>query len=290
MSKCVIIVGPPGAGKTTMARQMVDATDIVYVNQDSQKADHMDIFIEAVYAGKKVVVDRMNFNKQQRAKYLDIAKLKGYETQIIVLHQPYQVCLERVRARFGQHETINEEKAARGALQTFFGKYERPAADEADEIQFEYPVGDKPQAIWSDLDGTLCNCEHRRHHVHRADGQKKDWFGFFKAMADDTVNQPVMDVLNKFKDSHQIVYCSGRPDDWMNTTKEWLTQNRAPEGPLFMRIRHDSRPDNIVKEILLDFEVLTRFNLCFCLDYRDQVVKMLRGRGMTAFQVAPGDF
>ena len=57
-----------------------------------------------------------------------------------------------------------------------------------------------------------------------------------------------------------------------------------------MRDRHDSRMDAIVKEILLDFEILTRYEIFFCLDDRDQVVKMLRSRGQTVLQVAEGDF
>ena len=107
---------------------------------------------------------------------------------------------------------------------------------------------------------------------------------------DDTVNIPVMEVLRRFEKTHQIVYCSGRGMDVMKPTKEWLEKHGAPSGPLFMRMQGDSRQDNIVKENLLDFEVLTRFSILFCLDDRDQVVKMLRGRGLTVFQVAEGNF
>ena len=160
--------------------------------------------------------------------------------------------------------------------------------NEADKVTRIWPEGFKESIIWSDLDGTLCDILHRRHLV-RGEG-RKDWNGFFKEMVNDPVNWPVMDLLKNFSKSHGVAYCSGRPDNWRKETEQWLEDNSAPRGSLFMRPRNDSRPDNIVKEIILDFEVLTRFDVYFCLDDRDQVVKMLRDRGLTVFQVAEGDF
>lgn len=57
-----------------------------------------------------------------------------------------------------------------------------------------------------------------------------------------------------------------------------------------MRNRHDMRQDSIIKEILLDFEILTTYNIKVWLDDRQQVVDMLRKRNIPVFQVAKGDF
>jgi hypothetical protein len=46
----------------------------------------------------------------------------------------------------------------------------------------------------------------------------------------------------------------------------------------------------LVKENILDFELLTRFNILFAIDDRQQVVDMWRRRGITALQCAKGDF
>jgi hypothetical protein len=247
------------------------------------------VFDTAILEGKDIIVDRMGFSKQQRSRYLDIAKQHGYETAITVFHQPYSVCLERCLKRQG-HATIKDEGNARGALNLFFTKYERVQDDEADTVQRLWPDGEKPGAIVCDLDGTLCNVEHRRHFVNKSDGQKKDWTGFFKGMVDDTVNKWCSDILRTFGETHAIVLCSGRPDNYKRETVQWLKGNEIQYDNLFMRSRSDSRQDDIVKEIILDFEILTRYTPYFMIDDRDQVVAMWRKRGYTCLQCDYGDF
>jgi predicted kinase len=305
MPTLFLLVGPPGSGKSTFAKNQIEnggdlGAECTYVNQDSQgKLQHMENFREALRNEKDVFVDRMNFNRAQRLGYIEQARKAGYDVKIHVFHVPYSECLKRASERIG-HETIQDAATAEKAIRFFFKSYERVEDWEADEVIRHYMEGDKPSAIWVDLDGTLCNCDHRRHHV-RTENKKKDWLAFFGGIKDDTVNEPVASVLRSMSCERAIVYCSGRGEEYRSATEQWLNKHHLDRfyDPLFesytyahlyMRLAGDSRQDFIVKEILLDFEILPRFAIDFCLDDRDQVVKMLRGRGLTVFQVAYGDF
>ena len=284
-----MLVGPCGSGKSTMARGICDERGFVYINQDSQGREHLSRFDDAILAGHNVVVDRMNFTKGQRSRYLDLAKSHGYHTTIVVLHTNYETCFARCIARQG-HETIKEESAARGALNMFFSKYERVEDTEADCVSRLWPDGLKPLAIVCDLDGTLCDIRHRRHFVRREDGGKKDWPGFFKAMSDDAVNVWCAEILKAMGSKYRIVLCSGRPDDYRRKTEDWLAKHSIAYDDLFMRLRNDSRQDNIAKEIILDFEILTRYTPSFMIDDRQQVVDCWRRRGYICLQCDVGDF
>lgn len=277
-----LLVGPPGSSKSTHAAKLPG----VYINQDLQgKEGHMKLFNDALNAGKDVIVDRMNFSLEQRQRYLKPAKLSSYSTKIIVLHENFETCLTRMNTRM-DHPTIKDDKTAKKVLNFFFSKYERVQDSEADSVIREWPNTHKPKAIICDLDGTLCNVDHRLHFVQGPG--KKNWKGFFEGLKDDTVNEWCSDIL--MKSDEKIVLCSGRTDCYRNITQDWLGENLMFYDDLFMRYRDDFRQDNIVKEVLLDFEILTRYQPYFIIDDRKQVVDMWRKRGYTCLQCAPGDF
>lgn len=285
--KLTLFVGPPGSGKSTMARAMFDSADTVfgttYINQDEQGRErHLELFKDAISEGRPIIVDRMGFNREQRNRYLNPAKAAGYETEIIILHQPYNVCLERVRAR-KDHETIKDENAARGALGLFFSKYERVQDEEADKITRIWPEGDKPDAVWIDIDNTLSDASHREHYLQ---GSKKNWKGFFSEMSNDPVNNWCRMLAIGMKGCSHVLICSARPDNYRKQTEEWLAFNDVPYDKLIMRQRNDSRKDSIVKEIIYEFEVKTQYNLLFSVDDRKQVIDQIRTHGVTVLDCA----
>lgn len=286
MPEIIIICGPPGAGKSTLAKTYENH---VHISQDDLgKENHWKVFNECLLIDKSnIVIDRMNFSKNQRGQYLIPAKNAGYKTKIIVLHENFDTCLERMKKR-ENHPTIKDEKTARKVLNFFYSKYERPTPDEADEIEFRYPDGDKKDCIVVDLDGTLCQIDHRLHFV-RGEG-KKNWKAFFEALKDDTPNFWCQSIITGVKDIYDIVLCSGRTDNYEQLTMNWLSNWGIDYNELFMRKRNDFRPDYIVKEVILDFEILTRYKPYFFIDDRSSVVKMWRSRGFTCLQCAKGDF
>lgn len=288
--KLVVLVGPPGSGKSTLALSE-QYNKYVYINQDIQGKGHLGLFETEVGLRRDIIVDRMGFNKQQRERYLAPAKAAGYETQIIVLHENRETCFKRCVERIGFHQTIHTPQNANDALDTFFTKYERPTLDEADAVEFRYPTPSmKLHAVICDIDGTMANIDHRLHFV-RTEG-KKDWKNFLldRNVEQDGINEWCRTITNTLRPNHIIVMCSGRTDNLRKTTKAWLEKNKVQHDELFMRHRSDHRTDHIIKEILLDFEILTRYNVKFAIDDRQQVVDMWRRRDIVCLQCHEGNF
>ena len=147
------------------------------------------------------------------------------------------------------------------------------------------------EAIICDLDGTLSIYDHGSSFFEADDCDK------------DALNQPVALVLQMVRSSGiKIIYLSGREDKYRQPTKKFLNTHdldyeRNPnfymddkEYPLFMRKTGDNRADDIIKWEIYQKHIEPNYDIQFILDDRNQVVDMWRSKGLTCFQVAPGDF
>jgi hypothetical protein len=185
-----------------------------------------------------------------------------------------------------------KQRQANSALDTFFTKYDRVEDTEADKVIRLGQDGSAP-AVIIDLDGTLCNIDHRLHYV-QGEG-KKQWDLFFKEVPNDSVNEWCHQIVKRFND-FPVLFCSGRGDQTRRDTETWLNKQGLPLDynhnyrQLFMRHRNDFRQDYVVKEIILDFEILTRYKVLFAIDDRKQVVDLWRRRGITCLACAEGEF
>lgn len=290
MPKLTVLVGPPGSGKSTLASKILLNNldkDLLtfYVSQDEQGKGHLAFFNSRLEFRDNIVLDRMNFDKKQRERYLAPAKALGYETEIIVLHENKETCLKRCIARIGQHDTIKDELDAHKAINFFFSHYERVTDDEADVVTRIWPdLSMSLPAIWVDIDNTLSDSNHRQHFLDTSG--RKNWTGFFEAMGEDPVNEWCKRIVTSMRPNTIICICSGRPDNYRDVTVKWLRDNSIPYDYVFMRPRQDSRPDYIVKEIMLEFEIKTRVHLLFSLDDRKQVIDRIREHGVIVLDCA----
>lgn len=134
MKKVILTVGPMGSGKSTWAKTFTDA---VYISQDDQgDVKHLELFKEALAKGAdRIIVDRTGYSREQRYRYLSLAKEAGYKTQITEFFETYKTCFDRMMLR-QNHPTIKagDAKTIQKALDMYFDKYEQVSSGEADLI------------------------------------------------------------------------------------------------------------------------------------------------------------
>ena len=142
-----------------------------------------------------------------------------------------------------------------------------------------------------DVDGTLMNIEHRRHHVQPPAGGKKNWKGFVADTHKDTPNHDVVEMAKLLKAAgNRIIISSGRFEDQKEITEQQLAEAGVRYDAIYLRANKDNRSDDLVKADMLEQMKLDGFNPTMAYDDRDRVCAMWRANGIRCFQVAPGDF
>lgn len=151
------------------------------------------------------------------------------------------------------------------------------------------------RAVIFDIDGTLADCEHRRHLVdlknypHDMHQGRTDWKEFFRRAKDDPVVEPVKRLLDQLKPLNHIVLCTGRGEEQRQDTRGWLQSRGISYSGLFMRPLGDYRADHVVKRELLGI-IRAIYTPWLVVDDRQSVVDMWREEGLVCLQCAPGNF
>lgn len=173
-----------------------------------------------------------------------------------------------------------------------------------------------------DLDGTLADCEHRRHFVDRKKHKftnrenfermkyfcqnetfpewKPDWKAFYEACDQDTIIWPVFDILCQYLDADcDVSIWSGRSESVRDKTVKWLlrkitgrslnTKEDVLSIPLKMRPVGDNTPDDQLKEKWLDEAIAGGKTIDFVFDDRPKVIRMWRRRGIFVFNCCQYD-
>ena len=144
-----------------------------------------------------------------------------------------------------------------------------------------------PPAIIVDIDGTLSNQSHRQYLI---EGPKKDWDAFYEQCHLDMPHNHIGVIVNRLADVYRIILMSGRVERVRGKTEHWLNRHFIRYHDLHMRPDGDYRPDDVLKEEILDRDILPFWHVVMAFDDRDRIVKMWRRRGIPCLQVAEGDF
>ena len=133
----IVLMGPIGAGKTTLAKKLVKMNDsALRISQDEMgRAGSKEAFWLALETDvENIIIDRMGFNREQRMRWIDPARKAGYKVTIVELKVAYETCFKRVVARH-DHPNIpqGDEALAKKILKMYSGEYQAPREDEYDD-------------------------------------------------------------------------------------------------------------------------------------------------------------
>lgn len=144
-----------------------------------------------------------------------------------------------------------------------------------------------------DIDGTIADCDHRRHFVSNGNS---DWDSFKAATKDDTPIQWVCDLAKGFHSGGNVVtFVSARSNSQRDITTQQIQDWIGIDEPiLFMRPDEDTSPDEEFKKRVLDtIRKEKGYTIDLVFDDRNKVVDMWRSEGIPVFQVVDrvqGDF
>ena len=93
-------------------------------------------------------------------------------------------------------------------------------------------MSEKTKAIIVDLDGTLCDVEHRVHHVQ---GSNKNWHEFHSLLVEDGLNHWCFELMAAMSaQGYKILFVTGRGEGYREPTEAWLTRHKVNYEHLYM--------------------------------------------------------
>lgn len=151
---------------------------------------------------------------------------------------------------------------------------------------FEWEKNKKSmRAIVVDIDGTLADV---RGGVGKTKKGEFDWENFFGCIPYYPTNEWCVRLTQIYYQMGFVVYIvSGRPGEYRMQTEKWLSKYSIPYDFLHMRPEGDKRPDEVVKQEILDTLLPKKDLIEFVVDDRQAVVDMWRANGLTCLQCNP---
>ncbi len=303
MSRIIFTVGAPRAGKTRWAHQEVarrGLQEVQRVNLDDfltmthgrefgplsspdlkiVKRIIMNVIRTIAESGRDVIVDGPNLSTRFPNQVRDeLGDQHQYAIQDFT-GKPLEFCIDNDRHRYtknpwayvGSDEVSKAWNQAQALRRRFGGEGLPLWVEELNRSDGIVPYAadqNLPKAVLVDIDGTLaaansgCPC------------------GTPRCVTDDLQHR-LGDMLRELAPNHgcQMVILTGRDEENRDELFEWLTAKDVGCDDVHMRLRGDTRRDNVVKLELFNRHVRDRFNIVAAFGDRDPAVRLWRRLGL----------
>lgn len=140
MPRFKMLIGLPGSGKSTFARNLVKSQDWVHLSSDAiarsysacgESIDYQKVFAEmyrqtaaALSSGKNVIYDATNLTAKRRKSFLNRIKPHQAEAEALVFLTPYSILKERNQKR------LDSERVPEFVLERYIRSFQFPKLDE----------------------------------------------------------------------------------------------------------------------------------------------------------------
>lgn len=135
MKHLIILIGLPGSGKSTFCKEFLPS--YFRVSQDDMgRKEHRQIYLEALNKYDHIVVDRCNFDREQRNRYTWPARKAGYKITMMMFTTNIHECVGRISKRH-KHPNLNSNTPTYKIykiVETFARLMKEPTKDEYDEL------------------------------------------------------------------------------------------------------------------------------------------------------------
>ena len=278
--RCVILRGLPASGKSTYAKQQVDANPGKYkiISKDSMRAmfdnGHYTkgnenfvlkardaLILLALQEGYCPLIDDTNLHP----KHIETIKELVKGIAIVEIKDFTDVPLEECIARDRKRQNYVGEQVIRRMHRDFLQTTPAP------------PIYNSalPNALLCDIDGTLALFDRKAVNAYSRDFTK------------DTLNRAVSILLHRA--NMAVILLTGRQEKDREQTELWLRMHDVPYEHLYMRQTDDKRSDYIVKRELYDNHIKDNYNILMVFDDRLQVCRLWHELGLPLFRVGDPD-
>lgn len=98
----IILVGFPGSGKSSMVEKYLEPNEYMRISHDILKTKKkcLDETEKYMKLSKNIVIDNLNYSREMRKIYIDIAKKYNYDVRCIILDTSYDVSKHNMLYRY----------------------------------------------------------------------------------------------------------------------------------------------------------------------------------------------